>query len=79
MNILNDNWIDQVTLRLCEEYPLLDFSFQDDYTEELKLILEAAYRETLKMVIKYLDDKLGYDYSGIRTEEILALNQSGEE
>ena len=48
MSILCDKWIDQVTLKLCEEYPLLDFSFQDDYTEEMKLILEAAYRETLK-------------------------------
>ena len=52
MSILSDKWIDQVTLKLCEEYPLLDFSFQDGYTEELKLILEAAYRETLEMVGK---------------------------
>ncbi len=50
MSTLDDKWIDQVTLKLCEEYPLLDFSFQDGYTEEMKLILEAAYRETLKMV-----------------------------
>ena len=50
MSILNDKWIDQVTLKLCEEYPLLDFSFQDGYTEEMKLILEAARRETLKRV-----------------------------
>ena len=55
MSILSDKWIDQVTLKLCEEYPLLDFSFQDGYTEEMKLILEAAYAECLREMREWVD------------------------
>ena len=79
MNILNDNWIDQVTLRLCKEYPLLDFSFQDGYTEELKLILETANRETLKMVVAKLKKWQADGTHLVSNEAIEAFNQSGEE
>ncbi len=68
MSILSDKNIRQVYSHLKMKPP--------EWIPEIdKAVAEDAYRETLKMVMEYLDDKLGYDYSGIRTKEILALNK----
>ena len=42
MNILTLEELDKITLKLCGEYPWLDFSFQDDYSEELRLLIREA-------------------------------------
>ena len=33
--------------KLSEDYPLLDFSFEDDYTEEVALLLQAQVQKVL--------------------------------
>lgn len=43
---------DEEMLNLCNEYPTLDFSFEDDYREEVKALLEAQLEKCLPYIQK---------------------------
>lgn len=47
--------------RLAEDYPLLDFSFEDDYREEVRIILKAQAAKSRLRTPKWIDepDKAG--------------------
>lgn len=49
---LSDESIEEITSRLAMEYPLLDFSFQDGYADELKLIWEASQEDTVRQIVR---------------------------
>lgn len=44
---------DKELLGLHEEYPLLDFSFIDDYREEFKVLSKVAYIKGIDKVLKW--------------------------
>lgn len=50
--------IDKLTLRLSKEYPLLDFSFSDGYSEEMNIIIKEAEEEMRKQVWLEWDESI---------------------
>lgn len=41
---------------LCEDYPLLDLSFEDDYREEVEVLLKAQDAKTKKKMLAWLEN-----------------------
>lgn len=49
---------DEAKSKLANDYPLLDFSFEDDYKEEVALLLQAQLEDVLRQVVELLESPM---------------------